>query len=81
VHADGGRARIAVSDEGPGPAPEERAHLFERFWRGDMAAGRAGAGLGLPIVAAIAHRHGGTVEVEGSTFTIDLPVVREPVHA
>jgi two-component system OmpR family sensor kinase len=80
VRADGARARIAVTDEGAGPAPEERAHLFERFWRGDMAAGRAGAGLGLPIVAAIASRHGGTVEVEGPTFTIDLPIVREPVR-
>jgi signal transduction histidine kinase len=46
-----------------------------------MAADRAGAGLGLPIVAAIASRHGGTVEVEGSTFTIELPIVREPVHS
>jgi signal transduction histidine kinase len=81
VRAEGGRARLAVSDEGPGPAPEERSHLFERFWRGDMAGGRAGAGLGLPIVAAIASRHGGTVEVEGSTFTIDLPIARQPVRS
>jgi signal transduction histidine kinase len=81
VRARDGRARLAVTDEGPGPAPDERAHLFERFWRGDMAAGRAGAGLGLPIVAAIASRHGGTVEVEGSTFTIDLPLLREHVPA
>jgi len=69
-----GRARISVTDEGPGPAPGERAHLFERFWRGDAAGGRPGAGLGLPIVAAIARRHGGSASVDGSQFTIELPV-------
>jgi signal transduction histidine kinase len=74
LHAADGRARISVADEGPGPAPGERAHLFERFWRGDAAGGRPGAGLGLPIVAAIARRHGGSASVDGSEFTIELPV-------
>jgi signal transduction histidine kinase len=73
VRAEGGFANLAVSDEGPGPAPDEREHLFERFWRGDGASGQPGAGLGLPIVAAIAKRHGGTVRVDGATFTIQLP--------
>jgi signal transduction histidine kinase len=74
VNAVDGRAQVAVSDEGPGPSAKERPHLFERFWRGDGAGSQPGAGLGLPIVAAIASRHGGTVEVDGSTFTIDLPL-------
>jgi signal transduction histidine kinase len=78
VRAAGGCARIAVTDDGAGPAEDERAHLFERFWRGDGAAGQPGAGLGLPIVAAIAKRHGGTVEVDGAMFTIDLPGLLEP---
>jgi two-component system OmpR family sensor kinase len=73
LRADDGRARISVKDEGAGPAPGERAHIFERFWRGDAAGGRPGAGLGLPIVAAIAQRHGGSAGVDGSEFTIELP--------
>jgi two-component system OmpR family sensor kinase len=73
VRADG-VARLSVTDEGPGPDPAEHDRLFERFWRSADAAGRAGAGLGLAIVAAIGERHGGTVSVDGSTFTLALPV-------
>ena len=63
-----------MADEGPGLAPEEAAHAFERFWRGPGAAGE-GSGLGLAIVRAIAERHGGGVTVEGSRFTLDLPAL------
>ncbi len=72
VEQVGDRARIAVADEGPGLTSEEAAHAFERFWRAP-GAGAPGSGLGLPIVRAIAERHGGTVTVDGSRFTIDLP--------
>jgi two-component system, OmpR family, sensor kinase len=71
---NGGCARLSVRDDGPGPAPEERERVFERFWRGAGAGERPGSGLGLSIVAAIAERHGGSVEVDGSTFTLTLPV-------
>jgi two-component system, OmpR family, sensor kinase len=67
-------ARLSVVDEGPGPDPASRDRLFERFWRGSDASDRPGSGLGLSIVAAIAERHGGRVVVDGSTFTIELPV-------
>jgi signal transduction histidine kinase len=50
-----------------------RERLFERFWRGPDAAGRPGSGLGLSIVAAIVERHGGTIDVDGPTFTVELP--------
>ncbi len=70
-------AILAVRDEGPGPDPAERERLFERFWRGEPAAGRPGSGLGLSIVAAIADRHGGKVGVEASTFTVTLPLIGE----
>ena len=71
----GDRAVIGVSDEGPGPDPRDHDRLFERFWRGPDASQRPGSGLGLPIVAAIVHRHDGRVSVDGSTFTIDLPAL------
>jgi signal transduction histidine kinase len=62
-----GLARLAVSDEGPGVADAERERVFERFHGG-------GSGLGLAIVRATAERHGGRAYVEGSTFTLELPV-------
>lgn len=67
-------ARLSVADEGPGPDPAVGDRLFERFWRGDDAAGRPGSGLGLAIVAAIAEHHGGRVSVDGPVFTLELPV-------
>ena len=71
VGGDGGEAFIRVEDEGPGPTDPER--IFERFHRGPQARGE-GSGLGLAIVRAIAERHGGRVEVDGSRFTL---VVKE----
>jgi signal transduction histidine kinase len=72
----GDHALITVRDEGPGPDPGLREHLFERFWRGPDAAERPGSGLGLSIVSAIAQRHGGRVEVDGSAFTLELPALK-----
>jgi signal transduction histidine kinase len=71
----GGRALLTVRDDGPGPDPGDLDRLFERFWRGAGASARPGSGLGLSIVAAIAGRHGGTVRVHGSAFTVDLPAL------
>lgn len=62
VRAEGGAAIVEVLDEGPGIAPAERERVFERFRRGEGAAG-AGSGLGLAIVREIATRHGATVEL------------------
>ena len=74
-------AWVAVSDEGPGIAPEHQPKVFDRFWRADKARSRAdgGTGLGLSIVRQIAQIHGGDVQLQsrvgvGSTFTIWLPV-------
>ncbi len=70
-----GTALLTVRDEGPGPDPEHRERLFERFWRGPQAGGRSGSGLGLAIVLAIAERHDGRVVVAGAAFTVELPVI------
>jgi signal transduction histidine kinase len=72
-------ALLSVSDDGPGPGPEQRERMFERFWRGPDSAERPGSGLGLSIVSAIVERHGGTVTVDGSTFTVELALLRRPV--
>jgi len=80
VSGSGQRVRLTVADEGPGPDPGDRDRLFERFWRGPGASSRPGSGLGLSIVAAIAQRHGGTVRVEGSAFSLDLPALA-PQHS
>jgi two-component system OmpR family sensor kinase len=54
------RGQLAVGDSGPGIPPEERARVFDRFYR---RAGTAppGSGLGLAIVKAIADAHGATL--------------------
>ena len=78
------RAWIAVADEGPGIAPEDQPHVFDRFWRADKARSRAdgGTGLGLAIVRQIAESHGGRVRLQskvgvGSSFVIWLPVAAD----
>lgn len=68
-------ATLSVSDEGPGLQPYEAVRAFERFWRG--RADLPGSGLGLAIVRATAERHGGRAYVDGSRFTIELPVLRD----
>jgi signal transduction histidine kinase len=71
---DGDRARIVVSDSGPGIAPEHRARIFERFHRGAAAGDGRGTGLGLAIARELAIAMGGTLALSGgSTFTLELP--------
>ena len=53
----GGRWCLAVRDFGPGIDPAERSAVLRRFYRSVRAAGVPGSGLGLSIVAAIAHLH------------------------
>jgi two-component system OmpR family sensor kinase len=71
------KARLSVVDTGPGMAASEAGRVFERFVRGPCTTGRAGTGLGLPIVKAIIEAHGGTVTLTGNVgggavFTLTL---------
>lgn len=52
---------VTVDDTGPGFAPEDLPHVFDRFYRAPSARGLPGSGLGLAIVAQVAARHAGRV--------------------
>jgi len=58
-----GLVEIEVSDNGPGIAKAERASVTKRFYRGDRRAAMEGTGLGLSLVDAVAHLHGGTLSL------------------
>jgi len=74
------RVEVEVRDHGPGLPSGDPAALFGRFWRSEAGRerGRAGAGLGLAIVAGIVHAHGGEVQAAdapggGASFVVTLP--------
>jgi two-component system OmpR family sensor kinase len=72
------QAVIKVMDNGPGIAPEERARVFDRFYR-RPGTRSPGSGLGLAIVRAIAAAHGAAVELgesaagRGLAVTVSFP--------
>ena len=75
--------RVSVRDRGPGIAPDDQAHIWERFYQVSTAkpqvGGEVGLGLGLYICQLIVEQHGGQVGVEsavgkGSTFWFTLPL-------
>src|SRR5206468_47433 len=77
AEADERTVVFAVADTGPGIAPEDLPHIFERHWR-SKAAPYKGTGLGLAIAKGIVDAHGGRIWAEsqagaGSTFRIALP--------
>ena len=76
------RARIIVSDTGPGIPVEDLTHIFERFYRGEKSRSRSmgsGFGLGLSIAYWIVRNHGGSIDVsssvgQGTSFCVWLPL-------
>ena len=81
-----GRAEVTVTDGGPGISAEDRAELFERFYRGESTKA-SGSGLGLAIAKELAELMGGRIELESkpgeTVFSLVLPArdatAREPV--
>jgi two-component system sensor histidine kinase BaeS len=78
---NGADVRLRVADTGPGIAAEDLPHIFQRFYRADPSRYpvESQTGLGLAIAKSLVEAHGGTigaesVQGEGSTFTITLPV-------
>ena len=76
---DGERA-CSVDRRGPGPDADEAAATPSSASGAGPERSGEGSGLGLAIVRAIAERHGGRVEVDGATFTLDLPALKRPLR-
>jgi two-component system sensor histidine kinase TctE len=83
VRRDGADALLEVEDTGPGIAPAERGHVFERFYR-ILGSPAPGSGLGLAIVREIAQQHGAEIDIfnnprshskklPGSLFRLTFP--------
>jgi signal transduction histidine kinase len=78
----GAPARIVVADAGSGIPADQLPFIFDRFRTRDSGHSR-GTGLGLPLVRAVAHAHGGDVTVRsthgrGSEFELTLPAAVRP---
>jgi signal transduction histidine kinase len=79
VKRDDGGVRLSVRDHGDGVSDDERARIWRAFERGRTAENQAtgGSGIGLTVVAEIAHEHGGDAWVEdaeggGARFVVRL---------
>jgi signal transduction histidine kinase len=77
------RARVSVSDHGPGIPQDQIDYIFARFHRGDPSRARdtGGFGLGLPLVKALTEAYGGTIHLSsdsrhGTRVTVELPLSR-----
>ena len=84
----GDSVALDVVDDGMGMSESELEHLFQRFYRTSGAIEQAiqGTGLGLAIAKAIVEAHDGRISVmsspgDGTTFSVELPLVRALVAA
>jgi signal transduction histidine kinase len=71
---------LEVHDSGPGIAPEDLPHVFERFYRGAGTEESSGSGIGLAVAAELVAAHGGTIQATnradgGAAFAVRLPPV------
>ncbi len=69
---------LTVDDEGPGIAPADREHVFDRFYRSEESRSMPGSGLGLSIVRQVIERHSGDVRVDvndggGTRMVLQVP--------
>ena len=82
---DGEYVKLSIADTGTGIGRKDREKIFEPFYTKKQM-GRSGTGLGMSVVWGTVKDHSGYIDVqsttgEGTTFTIYLPVTREPLKA
>ena len=81
IDVDVSAGRVTVTDQGSGIDPDDRPHVFERFYRATKDRQTPGSGLGLSIVAKVAEDHGGEPFVEdsdvGAVVGFAIPVLSE----
>jgi signal transduction histidine kinase len=70
---------IAVADQGPGIPEPERERAAERFYRGETARNTPGSGLGLALVQAVAHLHGGHLRLTDASPGL-IAILTLPAH-
>jgi signal transduction histidine kinase len=78
VVPSGPATQFSVSNTGPGIAAADVPRIFERFYRADKSRSGSGNRLGLSLVHAIVHAHGGQISVQSvpdvhTMFTVTLP--------
>ncbi|MGZ8735264.1 MAG: sensor histidine kinase, partial [Acidimicrobiia bacterium] len=69
---------VTIRDHGPGIAPADLPHVFDRFYRAPAARSMPGSGLGLSIVRGVTDDHGGTVTVASASGGGTVVVLRLP---
>lgn len=79
AEAVGDRVDVRIQDRGPGIAPGQLEHVFDRFYRGDAGSKVAGFGLGLSIARSLLEDQGGAITIDsqpghGSTVWVQLPL-------
>lgn len=63
MEQEGGKTMVAVSNQGEPISPETAAHIFDKFYQGDISHTAKGNGLGLPIAKRIVQLHGGEIQL------------------
>lgn len=81
----GNQTEIHLHDFGRGIPEHELGKIWNKLYRGDKSRNTSGLGLGLSLVRAIVHAHGGSVkaiseEGKGSVFTVTLPTCNDSVR-
>jgi signal transduction histidine kinase len=81
-----GKVEVIFRDTGRGISRTDLPRIWERLYRGDKSRSQQGLGLGLSLVKAIVHAHGGWVEVtseegKGTEFRVFLSLQPQLQHA
>ena len=84
-----GHVAVSITDSGDGISPEHMQRIYDPFFTTKSApkeGQRRGTGLGLAVTYGIIQEHAGKIQVEsklgsGTTFLLEFPLVRKPIHA